>query len=47
MSNLILRMIGCVGLSFTLGGAIGASSLEQAFMGGFMYLLFSSIEPSK
>ena len=42
MKNVILRLIGSVGFALALGSAVGASELEAAYIGGFLYLLFST-----
>jgi len=44
MQNVILRLIGSIGLALSLGSAIGASSLEASCMGAFLYLLFATID---
>ena len=47
MKNVILRMIGSVGLAVTLGLAFETVNYQVSFIGAFTYMLFSTTGDSK
>tara|TARA_R110000851_G_scaffold6380_1_gene26000 strand:+ start:410 stop:553 length:144 start_codon:yes stop_codon:yes gene_type:complete len=47
MNNVILRIIGSVGLAVTVGLSFDLVNYQVSLMGGFIYVLFSTTGDSK